>query len=51
MRRLSNREIVHSVEVSNPTERKVERVVLGMLRNMNTDEYFVDDSEADEVIQ
>jgi hypothetical protein len=47
VRRLSDREIVHSVEVNNPTERKVERVVAGMLRNMNTDEFFVDDSEAD----
>ena len=30
------------------SERHVERVMMGMLRNMNTDDYFIDDSEIDQ---
>lgn len=41
-------EIVHTVPVENPNPRKVERIVTGMLRNMNTDRFYVDDSECDE---
>jgi hypothetical protein len=38
---------VHSVEVSNP--RQYERVMSGMLRNMDTENYYVDDSEFDDI--
>ena len=47
IRRMDGTE-VHRVPVSNPTESKVERVMLGLLRNMNTDEFFVDESEFDD---
>lgn len=47
IRRLTDREIVHSVPVHSTSERHVERVVSGMLRNLNRDEYYVDDSECD----
>ncbi len=46
VRALDTREIVHTVEVHNTTQ--VERVMLGMLRNMDTDRFFIDDSEFDE---
>lgn len=43
VRDLNTREIVHTISVSNPSQ--VGRVIAGMLINMNTDKYFVDDSE------
>lgn len=36
---------IHRVVVNNPTERKVERILLGMLINMDTTRFYVDDSE------
>lgn len=33
--------VIKTVPLTNPTERYVERVMMGMLRNMNTDEYHV----------
>jgi hypothetical protein len=45
VRRFDTREIVHSVELTSTNDRYVEQVMLGMLRNMNTEEYYVDDSE------
>lgn len=48
IRRFDTREIVHSVGVSNLGEGYIERVMYGMLINMNTDQYFIDDSEVDE---
>jgi len=45
VRRLDTREIVHTVDVGNKSESQVERVLRGMLINMNTDEYFIDDDE------
>ena len=42
-----DREIVHSVEVKEPCARKIEKVLRGLLRNFNSDEYFIDDSEGD----
>jgi hypothetical protein len=46
VRRVSNREEVHRVTVSNPTERKVENVMRGMLINMGED-FFIDDTAMD----
>ena len=40
--------IVHSVALKNTSERYVETVLRGILRNMDTDKYFVDDSEISE---
>ena len=48
VRKLADREIIDSVGVSCLSEHHVERVMRGMLMNMNTDEYFIDDSEVDE---
>ena len=48
VRRFDTREIVHSVALHNSVSpRYVERIMMGMLINMNTDEYFIDDSEVD----
>ena len=48
IRKMGSREIVHTVEVKLPiSEGQHERLLMGMLRNMNTDGYFVDDGELD----
>jgi len=47
IRDIVTRDIVHSVVLSNTSERYVERVLRGLLRNINVDKYFVDDSEVD----
>jgi len=49
VRSFDTREIVHSVGVEPYNLRHVEKVMMGMLRNMNTDKYFIDDSEVDAV--
>jgi hypothetical protein len=51
VRKLSDRSIVHTVEVKAATHRRLERVVSGLLRNMDTDRYFVDDSEGDHLLE
>ena len=45
VRRLDTKEIVKSIEIQNDNQRYVEQVMMGLLRNMNTDDYYVDDSE------
>jgi len=45
VKKLETNEEVHKVEITNPTQRKVERVMLGMLQNMNTDNYYIDDDD------
>ena len=47
VRDLHTRKIIDSVELTNLSENHVQRVMLGMLRNMDTDNYFIDDSEID----
>lgn len=47
VKRFDTGETVHSVEVHNLTASHVERVMMGMLRNLS-DEFYVDDSEFDE---
>ena len=45
---VTNKEI-HRVEMSTPfTDSKLERVMMGLLRNMDTDKFYADDSECDE---
>lgn len=41
------REVVHKVEVKNDNQSHVERVMLGMMRNMDTEKFFIDDSDFD----
>jgi hypothetical protein len=36
---------VHRVEVPNPTERKVEKVLIGMLHRVDLERFYVDDAE------
>jgi len=47
VRDLVTREIVNTVPVSNPSPTSLQKIIRGMLINMNTDKYFVDDSEFD----
>lgn len=46
VRDIETREVVHTVDVTGRNENMVEKVMRGMLINMNTNKYFVDDSEA-----
>lgn len=45
IRKLGTGEIVHTTHLSNPDPRHAEKVLRGMLMRINTDEYYVDDSE------
>ena len=45
VKEISTGEVVKEIEVGNPSERRAERIMRGMLINMNTDKYYVDDSE------
>ena len=49
VKKFGTNEEIHKVEITNPTSRKVERVMSGMLINMNTDEYYIDDSDFDDL--
>ena len=42
---IKTREIVHTVPLKSTNWRYIEKVMLGMLRNMDTDNYFIDDNE------
>lgn len=49
VKRMGTGEVVHTVPVDLPcSERSQERMVMGMLRNMNLDEFYVDDDELDQ---
>ena len=41
------REVVHKVEITNTHQSHIERVMLGMMHNMDTDKFFIDDSDFD----
>ena len=43
VRELGTRKIVRTIEIISPNS--AEKVVLGLLRNMNTDKFYVDDDE------
>ena len=47
VRDLTTRVCVHCVGLTDISDRHVERVMMGMLRNMNTDDYYIDDSDVD----
>lgn len=52
VRKLGSREIVSTVEVKLPiSERQHEHLLMGMLRNMNRDGYYVDDGELDKAVR
>jgi hypothetical protein len=44
VRKRSDREIVKRVDVSGKSEQMIEKVMSGMLRNMDTDNYFIDET-------
>lgn len=46
IRDIKTREVVHTIDVHNKSPHQVERVVMGMLINIDKDKYFIDDSEA-----
>ena len=50
VRRIDNNECVHSVGLSKLNDQHVERVMLGLLRNMDTDKFFIDESEVDSLL-
>lgn len=45
IRQIDNRKEVKRVEVTGRDDRTCERIQMGMLRNLNRDEYFVDELE------
>ena len=45
VRRIDDGSEVSRIKVQNPNERYVERVLRGLLRNLDTNNYYVDDSE------
>lgn len=45
VRRMGDDEVVREISVSG-SDGHVERVISGLLRNMNTDEFYVDDGDA-----
>jgi hypothetical protein len=47
VRDIETGKVVDSVEVSTTSSRHVEKVMRGMMINMNRDRYFIDDSEFD----
>jgi hypothetical protein len=49
VRHLETREIIHSVEVANSSERDVERILRGMLINLR-DDCFLDSTEVYDAI-
>jgi Mg-chelatase subunit ChlI len=51
VRDLATGEVVHTVEVNNATEQKIELVATGLLRKTNRERYYVDDVEALKAVQ
>jgi hypothetical protein len=38
---ISTNEVVHTVDVSNKSDSQIDRVMMGMMRNMDLDRFFV----------
>ena len=49
VRRLGTSEEVSRIELKHTHKRHVDRVMRGMMINMNLDEYYIDDSEVDKL--
>ncbi len=47
VKEFKTRKCVKCVGLKNISPNHVERVMMGMLVNMNTDDYFIDDSDVD----
>jgi len=47
VRDLKTRESVYRVGLTNLSDNHVERVMMGMLMKMDTDNYYIDDSDVD----
>lgn len=45
IRRMGTAETVKSIGLTSLSERYVNKVMMGLMRNMNLDSYYVDDSE------
>lgn len=45
IKRMGTDETVKSIGLTSLSERYVEKVTMGLMRNMNLDSYYVDDSE------
>ena len=50
VKRLGTNEVVDTIKFTGTSERKQERVMMGLLRNMDTDRFYADDSEVDAAI-
>ena len=51
IRRLDDNSEVHRVELRSTNSRYVDKVMSGLLRNMDTSIYYVDDSETDQELR
>ncbi len=51
VRRLDDRSEVKRIGVSHLDDRYVGKVMSGLLRNMNKDKFFIDDTEVDKAIE
>jgi hypothetical protein len=43
VKRMKGGEVVKEIDVTGKSERDIERITMGLLRNMNTDSFFVDE--------
>ena len=48
IRDLNTREAIKTMPMSNSHPKHIERVMMGLLRQMDTDRFYIDDSEFDE---
>ncbi len=48
IRELGTNKLIHSVPLRSTSGRYVDKVMMGMLRKVNLNEYWIDDSEFDE---
>lgn len=46
VRDFKTRSLIHTINVTGKSWNQVEKIELGMLRNMDTEKYFIDDDEA-----
>ena len=47
IREFGTDKIVDTLDVSNKSERSIEKITMGLLRNMDTERFYVDTSEPD----
>jgi len=48
IKRISNDEVVKTIDVTGKSERHIGRCVAGILINMDTDNFYIDDSETEQ---